>query len=127
MTRRYARSAVGVTVDEVRELASTLPRSYEVFVRGRIKFRVGSIVWLSLSEDGTTMGCAFPKELRVGTVEADPEKFSLPGESDLRFNWIHVSLGSIDAAEMRDLVEEAWSRCVPRYVAEEYGAAQGYR
>jgi hypothetical protein len=28
---------------------------------------------------------------------------------------------------MRDLVEEAWSRTLPRYVAEAYGAAQGYR
>jgi hypothetical protein len=118
---------MAVSVDEVRALAATLPRSYEVFVRGRIKFRVGSIVWLAFSKDGATMGCGFPKELRAGAVEAEPEKFSLPGASDMRFNWIHVDLGAIGAAEMRDLVEEAWSRCVPRFVAEEYGAAQDYR
>jgi hypothetical protein len=117
---------VPVTVDEVRGLAQTLPRSYEVFVHGRIKFRVGQIVWLAFSKDGTTMGCGFPKELREAAVAAEPEKFSLPGESDMRFNWIHVDLDAIDAEEMRDLVEEAWSRCVPQYVAKEYATARGY-
>jgi hypothetical protein len=27
---------------------------------------------------------------------------------------------------MRDLVEEAWSRAVPLYVAQEYGRTKGY-
>jgi hypothetical protein len=30
------------------------------------------------------------------------------------------------AREMRDLVEEAWSRAVPLFVPEEYGRTQGY-
>jgi hypothetical protein len=59
-------------------------------------------------------------------VEAEPAKFSLPSMSDMRFNWIHVNLQAIDAAEMCDLVEEAWSRAVPLYVAERYGKARGY-
>ena len=52
--------------------------------------------------------------------------FPCPRESDLRFNWIHVNLGAIDDEEMRDLVESAWSSCVPQYVAREYAEAQGY-
>ena len=106
-----------MTVDEVRALASTLPRSYEAHVRGRVKFRVGQIVWLSLAPDGSTMGCGFPKEFREAAVAGEPHKFAFPSESDMRFNWIHVSLAAIDAEEMRDLVEDAWARCVPRYVA----------
>jgi hypothetical protein len=116
-----------VTVDEIRELAASLPRSYEAIVRGRVKFRVGQIVYLALAEDGSAMGCGFPKEFRAGAVAAEPEKFSLPRQSDLRFNWIHVDLDAIDHEEMRDLVENAWSMCVPNYVAKEYGEAQGYR
>jgi hypothetical protein len=116
-----------VTPDEVRAVAQGLPRSYEVLVRGRIKFRVGQIVWLALSRDGETMGCGFPKEMRAAAVEAEPHKFQLPGESDMRFNWIHVRLDAIDVDEMRDLVEEAWSRSVPLYVAQEYGRKMGYR
>ena len=115
-----------VTADEIRALAQTLPRSYEAFVRGQIKFRVGQIVWLALSEDGTRMGCGFPKEMRQAAVDAEPDKFQLPGEGNMRFNWIHVRLDAIDADEMRDLVEEAWSRAVPLYVAQEYGRKRGY-
>ena len=111
-----------VTVDEIRELAASLPRSYEVFVRGRVKFRIGQIVYLSLAPDGSAMGCGFPKEFRQAAVDAEPEKFSLPSETDMRFNWIHVDLAAIDAEEMRDLVEDAWARAVPKYVVEEYAA-----
>jgi hypothetical protein len=115
-----------VSVDQIRELAASLPRSYEAHVRGRVKFRIGQIVYLSLAADGSTMGCGFPKEFREAAVEAEPEKFALPSESDMRFNWIHVNLAALDEDEMRDLVEGAWSRAVPKYVAEEYAAAQGY-
>jgi hypothetical protein len=38
----------------------------------------------------------------------------------------HVRLDALDFGQMRDLVEEAWSRAVPLYVAEEYGRRQGY-
>ena len=114
-----------VTIDEVRAFATTLPRSSEAFVRGRVKFRVGRIVYLSFSRDGTVMGFAFPKEWRDALVEAEPEKFSLPGQSDLRYHWAHARLAALDAAEMRGLVEEAWAFVVPKRVADEYRAAHG--
>ncbi len=69
----------------------------------------------------------FPKEWRDALVEAEPEKFSLPGQSDLRYHWVHVRLAAIDADEMRDLVEDAWAFVVPKCVAEEYGASRGSR
>lgn len=115
-----------VTVDEVREVASSLPRSYEVLVRKRLKFRVGQIVYLAFDADGKTIGCGFPKEFRADAVATEPEKFSLPRPSDLRFHWIHVHLGAIDREEMRELVENAWSMCVPQYVAREYARVRGY-
>jgi hypothetical protein len=115
-----------VSVDEVRAFASTLPRSYEAIVRGRVKFRIGRIVYLSLAKDGSTMGFAFPKEWRDALVESEPEKFALPSQTDLRYNWVHVHLAAIDEAEMRELVEDAWAFCVPKRVAEEYAATRGY-
>jgi hypothetical protein len=116
-----------VTLDEIRAFARTLPRSTEALVRGRVKFRIGRIVYLSLAHDGSTMGFAFPKEWRDALVESEPEKFSLPGESDLRYHWVHVSLAAIEADEMRDLVEDAWAFTAPKRVAEEYAASQGYQ
>ena len=118
--------AAVVTMDEVRALAATLPRSSEAFVRGRVKFRIGRIVWLAFSRDGSTMGFAFPREWRQALVDAEPDKFSLPSEHDMRYHWAHVDLAAIDEDEMRDLVEEAWAFCVPKSVAEEYAATHGY-
>jgi hypothetical protein len=113
-----------VTIDEVCAFASTLPRSSEALVRGRVKFRIGRIVYLAFSPDGTVMGFAFPKELRDALVEAEPEKYSLPGQSDLRYHWVHVRLAAIDAEEMCELVEDAWAFVVPKRVAEEYAASR---
>lgn len=115
-----------VTVDEVRAFAATLPRSSEAFVRGRVKFRVGRIVFLSFSKDGAVMGFGFPKDWRVALVESEPEKFSMPGESDMRYSWVHARLAMLDQDEMRDLVENAWAMCAPKFLVEEYAAAQGY-
>ena len=109
-----------VTVDEVRALAITLPRTTEAFVRGRVKFRVGSIVYLAFSRDETLMGFAFPKEWREALVESEPDKFMLPRESDLRYNWAVVRLASIDAEEMRELVIDAWAMVVPKKVSAPY-------
>lgn len=111
-----------VTLDDVRAVASGLPRSYEVLVRGRVKFRVGQIVWLAVSRDETELGFAFPKEWRQALVESEPEKYRLPRDSDLRFNWAVVRLAAIDADELQELVLDAWSMVVPKYVAAAYAA-----
>src|SRR6516164_8985065 len=97
-----------VTVEDVCALARTLPRSYEVYVYGRLKFRVKQIVWLAFSKDFETMGLAFPKEWRAIVVEAEPDKFMLPSESDMRFHWLNVRLLALDHDEMRQLVLDAW-------------------
>jgi hypothetical protein len=111
-----------VTVDEVRAVATALPRTTEALVHGRVKFRVGKIVYLAFSRDETVLGFAFPKEWRDALVQTEPEKFMLPGPSDLRFNWALVRLDAIDAAEMRELVLDAWAMVVPQRLAAEYAA-----
>ena len=37
-------------------------------------------------------------------VEAEPHKFLLPRESDMRFNWLHARLDALEPDEMRNLV-----------------------
>ena len=106
-----------ITVDDVRALASTLPRAYEVVVHDRVKFRVGSMVFVAFSRDETTMGVGFPKEERAATVAAEPDKFLMPRESDLRFHWIEVRTSALDEEEMGELVCSAWRMVVPRRVA----------
>lgn len=107
-----------VTIDDVRALASRLPRSYEVVVGGRVKFRVGRIVYISFSRDETVMGFAFPKEEREWLIGGSPDKFMHPSRADMRYHWVLARLGALDREEMRELVEDAWRMVVPRSVAE---------
>lgn len=119
VSRRLAWQAVRVpvTIEDVRRVAEQLPRSYEVLVRDRVKFRVGKIVWLAFSADETEMGFAFPKEEREVLVASEPDVFLMPRRSDLRFNWVEVRLAALDEARMREIVVDAWRMVVPKTVA----------
>lgn len=111
-----------VTVEDVRRFAAALPRTSEHLIRDRVKFRVGSIVYVAFSRDETLMGFAFPKEERAALVAAEPGKFLLPPESDLRYNWVVARLSALGAGEMRELVLEAWRMVVPKKVYAAYVA-----
>jgi hypothetical protein len=111
-----------VTVDDVRAVAADLPRSYEVLVRGRIKFRVGQIVYLAFSRDETLMGFGFPKSEREYLVQNDPETFMMPDGADLRFHWVVARMDRLDPDEMPGYVIDAWALCVPKFLSKPYRA-----
>lgn len=111
-------ATAALTIADVRAIASTFPRSYEAEVRAGTRFRVGGLVYAGFgTKDDTRMGVAFPEEMRAGIVAGEPKKFSLPGASDLRYNWIVVNLTAIDVDELRELLEDAWRMVVPKSVA----------
>jgi hypothetical protein len=109
-----------ITVDDVRAVVAELPRAYEVLVHDRVKFRVGAIVFVAFSRDETEMGFGFPKSDREMLVASDPDKFMLPGVSDMRFNWVCARVAALDVVEMRELVVDAWRMVVPKFVAAGY-------
>jgi hypothetical protein len=108
-----------VTVEDVRALALTLPRTTEHLIHDRVKFRVKQIVYCAFSRDETLMGFAFPKEERDALVAAEPATYLLPGTSDLRFNWVVARLGGLDIATMDERVIDAWAMCVPKFLVRE--------
>jgi hypothetical protein len=119
LDRRVSRivDAPMATIEGVRELALSLPRTHEALVRDRVKFRVGRIVYLAFSRDEALMGFAFPKEEREALIASEPAKFMMPKFSDQRYNWVVVRLSAIDDVEMREIVLDAWRMVVPKRVA----------
>jgi hypothetical protein len=113
-----------VTAQDVREIALSLPRAYEALVRDRVKFRVGRIVFASLSPDETDLGFGYPKEEREALIASEPGKFHLPVPSDMRYNWAGVWLAAIDRDELRDLIVASWRMTVPKKVWQEYLAGR---
>jgi hypothetical protein len=109
-----------VTVDDIRAVTADLPRAYEVVVGDRIKFRVGRLVFASLSRDETLLGFGFPKDERADLVANDPERYLMPVRSDERYNWVRARMAALDVDLLRELVTEAWTMCVPKRVAAQH-------
>ena len=116
---------MAVTVDDVRRIAAPLPRAYEVVVRDRVKWRVGSIVWLAFSRDETEMGFACPRVERAALVESEPDVFFRPGQVDLRYQWVEAWTEAIDLDRLPELVLDAWAMVVPKSVSAPYLAGLG--
>jgi hypothetical protein len=114
-----------VTVQDVRDAALGLPGTTEHLIRDRVKFRVRRLVYVAFSRDQTLMGFAFPKEERLALVGSEPQKFLLPPESDLRYNWVDAKVAVLDVQEMTELVTEAWAMVVPKHVARGYFSTLG--
>jgi hypothetical protein len=102
------------TIEDVRRIALDLPRAYEVLVGDRVKFRVGRLVFASVSRDETQLGFGFP------LVASDPDKFMMPLPSDMRYQWVRLRLAAVDEDELTELVVDAWRMCVPKKVAKAY-------
>jgi hypothetical protein len=109
-----------VTARQVREVAMSLPRTTEGLVRDSVRFRIGRIVYVSLSPDETTMGVGFPKEERAALIAAEPEKFFMPAKSDERYNWFQARMTALRSDEMREYVIDAWCMVVARRVSAAY-------
>jgi hypothetical protein len=110
-------------IEDLRSLGSELERSYQVYVRGRLKFRVKQIVYVAFSLDETVMEFAFPKEERAAIVESEPHKFQMPSTTDMRFHWVQADLAALETTEARELVVDAWRMVVPKKVSRAYDLA----
>jgi hypothetical protein len=113
------------TLDQVRAVALTLPRTYEQLVREWVKFKVGRLVYLSVSPDETVMGFGYPREERAALVAGDPDRFLMPVRADERYQWAQVRLGMLGEDELAELIFDAWCMVVPKKVVREHIAAHG--
>ena len=115
------------TVDDVRAIAMSLPRTSKHLIRDNVKFRIGRIVYAAVSPDEERLGFGFPKEERAALVASRPETFMMPLPSDERYQWVRARLAVLDVDELRELLVDAWCMCVPKKVSAEYLDGQGLR
>ena len=112
-------------VEDVRRIAMSLPRTTEHLIRDHTKFRVGRLVYASVSADEERIGFGFSKDERAALVASDPGKFMMPLPSDERYNWVRARLPVLAADELRELLVDAWCMVVPKKVAASYLDSQG--
>jgi hypothetical protein len=108
------------TLEDVRRIVAPLPRAYEAHVRDYVKFRVGRIVFASVSPDETLLGFGYPREAPEALVASDPETFLLPVPSDMRYQWVRARLPVLAVDELEELLVDAWAMCVPKFLRAQY-------
>jgi hypothetical protein len=113
------------TVEDVRRIAMSLPRTTEHLIGDHTKFRVGRLVYASVSADEERLGFGFPKEERAALVASQPGKFMMPLRSDERYNWVRARLPVLDEDELWELIIDAWCMVVPKKIAASYLDSQG--
>jgi hypothetical protein len=113
------------TVEDVRRIAMSLPRTTEHLVGDNTKFRVGRLVYASVSADEERLGFGFPKEERTALVASEPDKFMMPLRNDERYNWVRARLPALDEDELRELLIDAWCMVVSKQTAASYLDSQG--
>ena len=109
-----------MTIDDVRAWALALPRTEEHLIRDYVKFRVGRIVYATVSPDETILGFGFPREERAALMAAEPDRFLLERRSDQRYNWIDARMATLSRAEAHELINDAWRMVVPKRIAAEF-------
>jgi hypothetical protein len=105
------------TLEDVRRIAMSLPRTSEHQAGEYTKYRVGKLVYAVVSGDEERMGFGFPKEERAALVASEPGKFMMPLPSDERYNWVRARLPVLEADELRELLIDAWCMCVSKKTA----------
>jgi hypothetical protein len=112
---------------DVRAIAMSLPRTSEHLIRDHVKFRVGQIVYASVSPDEEQLGFGFPKEERAALVASRPDMFMMPLPSDERYRWVRARLAALDVDELRELLIDAWCMVMPKTIAARWLESQGIR
>jgi hypothetical protein len=85
------------TVEDVRRIAMSLPRTSEHLIREHTKFRVGRLVYASVSPDEERLGFGFPKEER--------------------YHWVRARLPLLAVDELSELLIDAWRMVMPKTIA----------
>jgi hypothetical protein len=115
-----------VTFEMVRMLALALPKAEEGTSYGTPAFRVGGTLFVRLHEDGESLVIKIDKNERSMRIKAEPETFYIT-DHYLNYPWILVRLASVDANDLRDLLEEAWRLSAPKRLVSTYDDERGNR
>jgi hypothetical protein len=101
---------------QFRKLALSLPESEERMTWGQSTFRVRNRMFAILSSDGARASIKASREAQAALIGSDPEVFFHPAYVGVH-GWVGLRLALVDAAELRELVIEAWLLTAPKRLA----------
>ena len=113
-----------VTADEFRRVVRSLPEAEERETWGHPTFRVRDKMFAAMSDDGRQASVKATKQEQAALIAAAPETFGVPAYVG-RHGWVSVRLATVDPAELRELLVEAWRQTAPKRLVTAYDAESG--
>ena len=108
-----------ITADELRQLVRSLPEAEERETWGHPTFRVRDRMFAAMSDDGQQASVKATKVEQTALVSAAPETFGIPAYVG-RHGWVSIQLATVDPAEVRELIVEAWRQTAPKRLVAAY-------
>jgi hypothetical protein len=78
-------------------------------------------MFATLSDDGRLATVKATRQEQAALVAAAPETFGVPAYVG-RHGWVSVQLATVDPAELRELLVEAWRQTAPKRLVSSYDA-----
>lgn len=87
---------------------------------GHPTFRVGGRIFASLPDESDTAVVKATPQEQAALIAADPRAYA-PAPRVGRHGWLRLRLDRVDAAQVRELVHEAWTITAPRHLLDDAG------
>jgi hypothetical protein len=108
-----------ITADELRQVVRSLPEAEERETWGHPTFRVRDRMFAAMSDDGQEASVKATRQEQAALVSAAPETFGIPAYVG-RHGWVSIQLATVDPAELRELIVEAWRQTAPKRLVAAY-------
>ena len=108
-----------ITADELRQVVRSLPEAEERETWGHPTFRVRDRMFAAMSDDGQQASVKATRQEQAALVSAAPETFGIPAYVG-RHGWVSIQLATVDPAEVRELIVEAWRQTAPKRLVAAY-------
>jgi hypothetical protein len=115
-----------ITADELRQVVRSLPEAEERETWGHPTFRVRDKMFAAMSDDGQQASVKATRQEQAALIAAAPETFGIPAYVG-RHGWVSIQLATVDPAELRELLVEAWRQTAPKRLVAVYDSTHGSR
>jgi hypothetical protein len=80
-------------------------------------------MFAAMSDDGQQASVKATRQEQAALVSAAPETFGIPAYVG-RHGWVSIQLATVDPAELRELIVEAWRQTAPKRLVAAYDSGR---
>jgi hypothetical protein len=81
-------------------------------------------MFAAMSDDGQQASVKATKQEQAALIAAAPDTFGIPAYVG-RHGWVSIQLRTVDPAELRELMIEAWRQTAPKRLVATYDPGSG--